>query len=83
MIQQDLFSPPAGPSVAIALERSPLCPYDRHCGQKAAIGPCQPVSEACCNHDITCIACGKSGTESWNLEVGGLEHAKARRSTGA
>lgn len=65
-------------AVAIAVERSPICGREQHCGSKAAIGPCEPSGEAC-NHDITCLQCGATGTESWNLEVGALEHAKARR----
>lgn len=63
--------------VAIAVERSPICCREQHCGSKAAIGPCRPV-EGACNHDVTCLRCSATGVESWNLEVGAAEHARAR-----
>lgn len=31
-----------------------------------------------CQHDVTCDACGLLvGTESWNLALGAVQHAKA------
>lgn len=62
----------------VAVVLSPLCPYQRHCRSRADIGPCAPVSADCCNHPVTCQACGRQGTESWNLTVGSAAHAQTR-----
>lgn len=60
------------------VERSPLCPYQTHCGAAAEIGPCERLTADCCAHTITCQRCGKRGSESWNLLVGAAHHEQQR-----
>ena len=61
---------------AVRTVPSPFCAYTPHCGARASCGPCERVSEGCCNHAVTCLNCGVTGTESWNLSHGRAQHAK-------
>jgi hypothetical protein len=55
--------------------RSTLCPYETPCpGVEMTIGPCEPVSAACCSHALRCVRCERTGHRSWNLVIGKAEH---------
>ncbi len=46
---------------------SPLCAYETHCGNKAALGP-EIVYAGCVNRSITCLTCKRTGEESRNTK---------------
>ena len=66
-MQAALFPPPA------RVVSCPLCPWNRHCGAQADVGPCEPRAVGC-NHTLTCQRCGAQGVESWSFKAGRAAH---------